>query len=106
MLLQFVCVGKRIISKIHVALEGKRELAIDKKSCGSWFVIKPMKYGLEWIQALIKGEHCFRGKTVVMYRHLRGMSYACKSKGNAIVTAVSEFLRGIPIATQFKILIR
>lgn len=68
--LQLVCIGKGVISKVHVALEGKRELAVDKKSGGSWFVVEPMEYGLEWIQALIKGKHCFRGETVVVYRHL------------------------------------
>ena len=34
-------------------------------------MVEPMKYGFEWIQALIECEHRFRGKPVVMYRHLR-----------------------------------
>ena len=73
--LQLVRVGKGVISKIDVALEGKCELAINKKSCGGWFVVKPMEYGFEWIQALIKSKHCFGRETVVVYRHL-WMSYA------------------------------
>lgn len=71
LLLQFIRVRKGVVAEIYVALQGKRELAIDKPSRGSWFMVEPVKYGFEWIQALIEGEHRFRGKTVVMYRHLR-----------------------------------
>jgi len=70
LLLQFVRVCEGVVAEIHVALEGEREFAIDKTPRGSWFMVEPMKYGFEWIQALIEGEHRFRGKTVVMYRHL------------------------------------
>jgi hypothetical protein len=79
LLLQFVCVGKGVVSKIHVALESKRELAVNKKSGGSWFVVEPMEYGLEWIQALVKGKHCFRGETIVVYRHLLWVSHAFRT---------------------------
>lgn len=70
MLLQLVCVRKGVVAKIHVALERKRELAIDEKSRGGWFVVEPVEYGLEGVEALVKGEHRLGRQTVVVYRHL------------------------------------
>ena len=70
LLLQFICIGKGVVSKIHVALKRKCELAIDEKSCGGWFVVQPVEYGFERVQALIKGEHCLGGEPVIMNRHL------------------------------------
>ena len=70
MLLQFISVGEGVVSKVHVALESKRELAIYKQSRGSWFVVEPMEYGFERVEAPIKGQHCLGGETVIMYRHV------------------------------------
>jgi len=71
LLFQFICVRKGVVAEIHVALERKREFAIDKKSRGSLFVIEPMEYGFKRVQAPIECKHRFRGEAIVMYRHLR-----------------------------------
>ena len=71
LLLQFIRVRKGVVAEIYVALQGKRELAIDKTSRWGWFMVEPVEYGFEWIQALIEGEHRFGGEAVVMNRHLR-----------------------------------
>jgi len=71
LLLQFIRVREGVVAEIHVALKGKRELAIDKPPRRGLFMIEPMEYGFEWIQSLIEGEHRFRRETVVMHRHLR-----------------------------------
>lgn len=67
--LKFIRVRKGVVAKIYVAREGKCELAIDKKPSGGWFVVEPMKYGFEWIQASIESQHCFGGEAVIVYRH-------------------------------------
>lgn len=71
LLLQFIRVGKGVVSKIHVALERECELAVEKESRRSWLVIEPMEYRFEWIQALIEGEHRLWGETIIVYHHLR-----------------------------------
>jgi hypothetical protein len=67
--LKFIRVRKGVVAKINVARERKRELAIDKEPSGGWFVVEPMEYGFERIQASIESQHCFGGEAVIVDRH-------------------------------------
>lgn len=71
MFLQFVGIGKGVVSKVHVALEGESELAVHEQPRGNWFVVEPMEYGLERVETIIESQHGFGRETVVVYRHPR-----------------------------------